>query len=126
MEVTGGDRPGFAFGCLGSFLALVLVVVVVVALTVGALFLLVVVGALILLGLVVTLVDRVWIALSPRRRSRRDAGRARGVIDVSAVDTTVIEATAIEGRDSPSEPGRDGRPAAPPSHEAPPRPEDRT
>jgi hypothetical protein len=84
VEITGGGRPGTPFGCLGSVLAVLLLIVFVTAIAVGAVVLLVVVGALLAVGLVALAVDRILLALSPGRRQRRDAMRSGGMV----IDTT--------------------------------------
>ncbi len=82
--VVVGGRPGRSFGCLGSVLAVLLVVLLAAAIAVGALVLLVVVGAVLAVGLVALAVDRILLAVSPSRRARRDAMRAGGVIETTA------------------------------------------
>ena len=84
VVVTNGGRPGMLFGCLGSVLALLVLIVLVAAIAVGAVILSVVVGALLALGLVALAVDRILLGLSPNRRARRDAMRSGGVV----IDTT--------------------------------------
>ena len=82
--VTSGGRPGTSFGCLGSVLAFVLLVVLVAAIALGALVLFAIVGAALVVGLLVFAVDRLLLAISPSRRARRDAARSGGVIDATA------------------------------------------
>ncbi len=84
VVVTNGGRPGTPFGCLGSVVALLLLILLVAAISVGAVILLVVVGALLAVGLVALAVDRILLAVSPSRRARRDAMRSGGVV----IDTT--------------------------------------
>jgi hypothetical protein len=84
VVVTNGGRPGALFGCLGSVVALLLLILVVAAISVGAVILSVVVGALLAVGLVALAVDRLLLAVSPSRRARRDAMRSGGVV----IDTT--------------------------------------
>jgi hypothetical protein len=56
----------------------------VAAVALGAVILLVVVGALLAVGLVALAVDRLLLAVSPSRRARRNAMRSGGVV----IDTT--------------------------------------
>jgi hypothetical protein len=84
VVVTNGGRPGTLLGCLGSVVALLVLIVLVAAISVGAVILSVVVGALLALGLVVLAVDRILLAVSPSRRARREAMRSGGLV----IDTT--------------------------------------
>ena len=84
VVVTSGGRSGSPFGCLGSVLALLLLVLLIAAISVVGVILLVVVGALLAVGLVALAVDRILLAVSPSRRARRDAMRSGGVV----IDTT--------------------------------------
>jgi uncharacterized membrane protein len=98
VAITTGGRPARPFGCLGSVIALAVLVVVVAAIALGAVILLVIVGALIAVGLVALAVDRILLAVSPSRRARRDAVRSGGVvIDTTArVERPFDHGTAIE------------------------------
>jgi hypothetical protein len=58
-------------GCLGSLLGLVVVVAVVVAVVFAGLIALGVVAAVVIIGLVAIAVDRLLLAISPKRRERR-------------------------------------------------------
>jgi hypothetical protein len=96
VVVTNGGKSGTPFGCLGSVLALLLLILLVAAIAVGAVILLVVVGALLAVGLVALAVDRILLAVSPNRRARRDAMRSGGVV----IDTTARVETLYD-RESP-------------------------
>lgn len=63
------DRNGI--GCLGSILGLVVVAAVVVAVIFAGLIALGIVAALVIVGLVALAVDRLLLAISPKRRERR-------------------------------------------------------
>ncbi len=84
VMVTSGGRSGMSFGCLGSVVAVLLVLLLAAAIALGALVLLVVVGAVLAVGLVALAVDRILLAVSPSRRARRDAMRTGRVIDTTA------------------------------------------
>jgi hypothetical protein len=95
-----GERPTGGIGCLGSLVAFVVVAaIVVLALTIGFIAL-VVFAALLVIGLIAVGVDRLLLALSPKRRARR-ASQPRVYIWRSGqfgsgpvIDTTVIDTTA--------------------------------
>jgi type IV secretory pathway VirB3-like protein len=67
MEPRG--RSGI--GCLGSLLGMVIVVAVVVAVVFAGLIALGIVAAVVIVGLVVFAIDRLLLAISPKRRERR-------------------------------------------------------
>jgi type IV secretory pathway VirB3-like protein len=87
-------------GCLGTLVAFVVVAaIVVLVLTIGFIAL-VVFAALLVIGLIAVGVDRLLLALSPKRRERR-ANQQRVFIWRSGqfrsgpvIDTTVIDTTA--------------------------------
>lgn len=106
--VAPGQRPNAGIGCFGTLLASVVVVAVVaLALFVGFIGL-VIVGGLLVIGLLAWAVDRVLLAVSPKRRERRSQqggvfvwragqfGQVR-VIDAEAIDTTASEAPRSDG-----------------------------
>jgi hypothetical protein len=66
-----GGRSGSGFGCLGALVATTVLVVVVVTVIFAGLIALAVFAALLIIGLFVLAVDRVALALSPKRRERR-------------------------------------------------------
>ncbi|MGD0881122.1 MAG: hypothetical protein ABSB09_06100 [Acidimicrobiales bacterium] len=96
--VNGGRAPS-GMGCLSAIIGSVVLVVVVVLVFAIGFVVLGVVAALVVVGLLALAVDRVLLALSPKRRERR-AGRRQAfawtfgqpqtpdVIDATAVDTT--------------------------------------
>jgi type IV secretory pathway VirB3-like protein len=114
-----GERPGAGVGCLGTLVAFVVVVaIVVLVLTVGFIAL-VVFAALLVIGLIAVGVDRLLLALSPKRRERRASQqriyiwrsgqfRSGPAIDTSVIDSSVIDTTAtLDEPQSPTE-GSDG------------------
>jgi len=116
VATDGGPRPGI--GCLGSLLGLVVLVAVVVTVVFVGFIALGVVAALVVIGLVALAVDRLALAVSPRRRARRaEQGRVfvwrvggfgpGQVIDTTAIDTTAIDTTAIDATDQLVSPGED-------------------
>ena len=64
--------PGHFSDVSVQWVALLVLIVLVAAITVGAVILSVVVGALLALGVVVLAVDRILLAVSPSRRARRE------------------------------------------------------
>ena len=105
--MANDGRPPAGFGCLGMVLGTVVLVGVVVLVFFVGLLALGVVAALAVVGLVALAVDRLALALSPRRRERR-AERNQvflwrfgqmptdSVIDTTAIDTTAVDTTAID------------------------------
>jgi hypothetical protein len=85
---SGRQRAGP--GCLGSLVAVVVVLAVVAALIIGGLVILAIAAGVALLGLVVLAFDRVASAVSPKYRERKATMRPpgpvwrSGVIDVEA------------------------------------------
>lgn len=117
--MASGERPGAGVGCLGTLVAFAVVAVIVgLVLTIG-LIALVVFAALLAVGLLAVGVDRLLLALSPKRRERRDSQqriyvwrsgqfRSGPVIDTSVIDTTGTDTTATPDQHrSPTE-GPDG------------------
>jgi len=75
-------------GCLGSILGVIVLVAVVVAVATVGLIVVAVVAAAVVVGLIVLAVDRLLLALSPKRRKRReDLMRSWGV-GSRVIDTT--------------------------------------
>jgi hypothetical protein len=95
-----GEPPRGGVGCLGTLVAFVVVAaIVVLVLTIGFIAL-VVFAALLVIGLIAVGVDRLLLALSPKRRERR-ASQQRVYIWRSGqfrsgpvINTTVIDTTA--------------------------------
>ena len=76
-------------GCLGSILGVIVVAAIVVAVATVGLIVLAVVAAAVVVGLIVLAVDRLLLALSPKRRKRREDliqswGFGSRVIDTTA------------------------------------------
>lgn len=70
-ELGSGSRPRNGVGCLGSVVALLVLVAIVAAVIFVGVIVLAIFAALVVIGLLVLLVDRVALALSPKRRERR-------------------------------------------------------
>ena len=112
-----GERPGTGFGCLSTLVAFAgVVAIVALVLTIGVIAL-VVFAALLVIGLIAVGVDRLLLALSPKRRERR-ASQQRMYVWRSGqfrsgpvIDTTVIETTAtLDEPQSPAEGPDESRP----------------
>ncbi len=106
-------RPPPGFGCLTTIVGVaVLAAIVVLGFLVGFIAL-GVVAALLVVGLVVWAVDRVLVAVSPKRRERRAARNALFVWRFGqersgeVIDTTAIETTGRSGDPRPDELGPD-------------------
>ncbi len=111
-------RPPPGLGCLGSIIGAVVLVAIVVLVFFVGFIVLGIVAALFVVGLVVLAVDRLLLALSPRRRERRatqrrafvwqfGAVRPEGTIDTTAFDTTPLDSTVIDTTASSEDPGHD-------------------
>jgi hypothetical protein len=106
---TGG-RPGRGVGCLGTLVAFVVVAAIVVLVFTIGFIALVAFAALLVIGLIAVGVDRLLLALSPKRRQRR-ASQPRVYVWRSGqfpsgpvIDPTVIDTTAtLEEPQSPTE-----------------------
>ena len=81
-------------GCLGSLVGLVVVVAVVVAVVFAGLIVLAVVAALLVIGLVAFVIDRLLLALSPKRRERRANLQRSFMVWGSAPPGPIIDSTA--------------------------------
>ena len=112
-----GERPGTGFGWISTLVAFAVVVAIVaLVLTIGVIAL-VVFAALLVIGLIAVGVDRLLLALSPKRRERR-ASQQRMYVWRSGqfrsgpvIDTTVIETTAtLDEPQSPAEGPDESRP----------------
>ena len=117
--MTNGVRPRGGPGCLGLVVGtLVLAAVIALVLVLG------VVAGLVVAGLVVLGVDRLLLALSPKRRQRRaergaaftwQFGRLSSgtVIDATATEATVADTRAIGSTAETDGPPGDAGPGAP-------------
>jgi type IV secretory pathway VirB3-like protein len=112
--MASSERPRAGVGCLGSLLGLLVLVAVVVAVVFVGFIALGIFAALVVVGLVALAVDRVMLALSPRRRERRanqtrmfvwQSGQFRSgqVIDTRAIDTTANAEDRASREQGPSE-----------------------
>ena len=114
-QLGPAGRPGPGLGCLGPILGVVVLVAVVAAVATIGLVVLAIVAVVVVIGLVVFAVDRLLLALSPKRRERRDDllrswGMGGGrVIDSTAIDTTAtVEVRDPETPTRPPAPSGDG------------------
>jgi len=114
------QRAPAGVGCLSTIVGVVVLAAIVALVFFVGVVVLVVVAGLLVLGFVVWAVDRVLLALSPKRRERRAAQERAfrwqfGQMQTGGiVDTTVIDATATEEPSGAEYPGLDGHPPAEP------------
>ncbi len=129
--MANSARPPTGSGCLGTIVGLVVLAAIVVLGFFVGFIVLGVIAALLVVGLVAWAVDRILLALSPKRRDRRAAwGRVTvwrpgqvppdGAVDATAIDVTAIDTTATDGTTTgvsdppdgtgPDDPGRAGAP----------------
>ena len=112
--MANDQRPPAGLGCLGTIVGVVvLAAVVVLFFFVGAVALIVMAG-LVVLGLIAWAVDRVLLAVSPKRRERR-AGQAGMFVwqfgqarPADVIDTTATESTGDRGEPRLDDQGPDG------------------
>jgi hypothetical protein len=98
-HMANEERPPAGIGCLSMVIGVVVLAVIVVLVFFVGFIALGIFAALLVIGLLVMAVDRVLLALSPKRRERR-ANQSRAflwrfgqvqsgeVIDTTAIDTT--------------------------------------
>jgi type IV secretory pathway VirB3-like protein len=101
-------RPGV--GCVGSLVGLVVFVAVVVATVFAGLIVLGIVAALVVIGLIAFAIDRLLLAISPKRRERRAAMQRSFVIWGAGVPPPaggIIDTTA-RLEDPEQRPGSEG------------------
>ena len=111
-----GERTGI--GCVGSIVGVVVVVAVVVAAVFAGLIVLGIVAAVVVIGLVVLAIDRLLLAISPKRRERR-ANMQRSFMvwgpGLPAQQGPIIDSTAHlvvpEDETEPDHPDQPGGPA---------------
>ncbi len=99
-----GGRPRAGLGCLGTLVGMVVVVAIVIAVVFVGFVALGVFAALLAIGLVALVVDRLLLAVSPKRRERR-AGQGRVLVWRFGPDRfgEVVDATATETPTAPEE-----------------------
>jgi type IV secretory pathway VirB3-like protein len=89
-EPISQNRRPAGIGCLGSIAGVIVIAAVIVAAIFAGLIILGIVAAIVVVGLLVLAIDRVSLALSPKRRARRADlqrslfWRSGGVIDTTA------------------------------------------
>jgi archaellum biogenesis protein FlaJ (TadC family) len=110
------QRVPAGIGCLSTIVGVVVLAAVAVLVFFVGFVALVVVAGLLLLGFVVWAVDRVLLALSPKRRERREAQGRAFVRQFGWTESdVVIDATATEETTGVEHPGLDAhRPDEPP------------
>jgi hypothetical protein len=111
--MAGVARPRGGIGCLGTLVGLLVVVAIVVAAIFVGVIALGVFAALVVIGVLVVVVDRIALALSPKRRERR-ANQQRMFIWRSGqfgsgdvIDSAVIDTTASSDEPRSHENGHD-------------------
>jgi type IV secretory pathway VirB3-like protein len=113
-QMVDGRRPPAGIGCFGTVVGLFVLAAIVVAVVFVGVVALAVFAALLVIGLLVLAVDRIALALSPKRRERRSRQqglfiwrpgefRPGQVIDPKVIDTT---ATLEEPRSREAGPDR--------------------
>jgi type IV secretory pathway VirB3-like protein len=107
------ERPPVGLGCLSMVIGVVVLSAIVVLVFFVGFIALGIFAALLVIGLLVMAVDRVMLALSPRRRERRAKQNAvflwrfGQVQSGEVIDTTAIETTESLDNPRPNEPGPD-------------------
>ncbi len=106
--MANGTRPPAGIGCLGTVVGGIVLVAVVLVVALVGFVALVVVAALVVVGLLVLAVDRLLLALSPKRRERRERQRGERLARFGRFGPLgpgpVIDTTATEEPGHP--PGR--------------------
>jgi type IV secretory pathway VirB3-like protein len=88
-DLTSQDRRPVGIGCLGSIAGVIVIAAVIVAAIFAGLIILGIVAAVVVIGLLVLAIDRVSLALSPKRRERRaDLQRSLFWRSGAVIDTT--------------------------------------
>ena len=111
--MVGGDRPRAGIGCVGTLVGLLVLVAIVVTVIFVGVVALGVLAALLVIGLIVLVVDRIALALSPRRRERRAnqqgmfIWRSGQIHPGHVVDSRIIDTTATLDQPSSHETGPD-------------------
>jgi type IV secretory pathway VirB3-like protein len=107
------ERPPTGFGCLSMIIGVVVLTALVVLVFFVGFVALGIVAALLVIGLLALAVDRVMLALSPKRRERRahQSGvfvwRFGQVPSGEVIDTTAIDTTESLDNPRPNEQGPD-------------------
>jgi ABC-type bacteriocin/lantibiotic exporter with double-glycine peptidase domain len=96
-SMVNGGRAPTGMGCLGAIIGTVVLIVVVVLVFVVGFVALGVFAALVVMGVLALAVDRVLLALSPKRRERRASRQQAFVWTFGQLQTPdVIDATAVD------------------------------
>jgi predicted lipid-binding transport protein (Tim44 family) len=113
--MANAQPPSARFGCLGMIVGAVVLGVIVALVVFAGLFVLAIAAALLVIGLVIVGVDRLMLKVSPKRRERRESQARAFVWRYGPTQgANVIDATAIDATDRPTDPDpRDGKPDQP-------------
>jgi len=105
--MTSVQRPPAGLGCLGTIVGAVLLVAIAVLVVFVGFVAVAVVAGLVVVGLVAWAVDRVLLALSPRRRQRREARNRAVAWRFGTIQRgDVIDATATTDEPRSTRPDR--------------------
>ena len=113
------ERVPGGIGCLSSIVGLVVLAGVVVLVFFVGFIVLAIVAAIVVVGLIAWAVDRLLLALSPKRRARRDAAQRAFMLRFRAMSTDggpfggavsgeVIDTTATDASADPTDTGPTG------------------
>lgn len=111
--MVGGERPRAGIGCVGTLVGLLVLVAIVVTVIFVGVVALGILAALLVIGLLVLVVDRIALAVSPKRRERRAnqqgmfIWRSGQIHPGHVVDSRVIDTTATVDEPSSRETGPD-------------------
>jgi len=112
--MANAERPQNGIGCLSLIVGVVVLVAIVVLVFFVGLIALGILAAILVIGFVALAVDRVLLALSPKRRERR-ANQSRAFVwsfgqmqPGQVIDTTAIDANEGSDNPAPDEQGSQG------------------
>jgi hypothetical protein len=107
--MASDQRPPAGIGCLSAIIGVVVLAAIVVLVFFVGFIALGIVAGLLIIGLLVWAVDRVLLALSPKRREGRAGQGGAFVWQFGQVQSgDVIDATAVDTTGVPDQPGPDG------------------
>jgi len=112
-QMTNDQRPPSGLGCLSTIIGVVAFAAIVVLVFFLGFIALGIVAGLLIIGLLVWAVDRVLLALSPKRRERRASQSGAFVWQFGQVqsgdviDTTAFDTMEVPDDPRPDEPGPD-------------------
>ncbi len=113
------ERVPRGIGCLSTIVGLIMLAGVVVLVFFVGFAVLIIVAAIVVVGLIAWAVDRLLLALSPKRRARRDAAQRAFIFRFGGMSTDggpfggavsgeVIDTTAADASADPTETGSTG------------------